>query len=172
MTGIEIFNYTDLYKEQVADLIVHIQQKEFNVPIDLEAQPDLKEISKFYQGGNGNFWVAVHNNLVIGTIALLDIGNMQGALRKMFVHAGYRGKPFKAGQLLLNELLQWARQQKFNEIFLGTTEKFIAAQRFYEKNGFTEIKKERLPGSFPVMRVDVKFYRYDLTIEHPDIHLN
>lgn len=32
--------------------------------------------------------------------------------------------------------------------------------RFYEKNGFTEIPKERLPGSFPVMKVDTGFYHY------------
>ena len=44
-------------------------------------------------------------------------------------------------------------------ILLGTTEKFLAAQRFYEKNGFTEIQKDALPPKFPVMTVDVKFYK-------------
>jgi N-acetylglutamate synthase-like GNAT family acetyltransferase len=49
-----------------------------------------------------------------------------------------------------------------SEIFLGTTEKFIRAQRFYEKNDFAEIQKQQLPKEFPVMEVDVKFYRYSL----------
>jgi predicted N-acetyltransferase YhbS len=42
---------------------------------------------------------------------------------------------------------------------LGTTAKFLAAHRFYEKNGFREIAQTELPASFPVMTVDTKFYR-------------
>ena len=44
------------------------------------------------------------------------------------------------------------------EIYLGTTPKFLAAHRFYEKNGFAEIGKESLPEAFPIMSVDTKFY--------------
>ena len=43
-------------------------------------------------------------------------------------------------------------------VYLGTTAKFLAAHRFYEKNGFREIAREALPDSFPVMAVDTKFY--------------
>ncbi|MES1217848.1 MAG: GNAT family N-acetyltransferase, partial [Bacteroidota bacterium] len=39
---------------------------------------------------------------------------------------------------------------------------FIAAQRFYEKNGFKEIRKQELPETFPVMEVDIKFYRFSV----------
>jgi N-acetylglutamate synthase-like GNAT family acetyltransferase len=44
------------------------------------------------------------------------------------------------------------------EIFLGTTSAFLAAHRFYEKNGFGEIAKTELPAAFPVMAIDSKFY--------------
>jgi predicted N-acetyltransferase YhbS len=44
------------------------------------------------------------------------------------------------------------------EVFLGTTARFLAAHRFYEKNGFREIARQALPHSFPVMSVDTKFY--------------
>ena len=62
--------------------------------------------------------------------------------------------------MLLNELLAWAREKDLSEIYLGTTSKFLAAHRFYEKNGFEEIPKSSLPERFPVMIVDVKFYKY------------
>ena len=127
--NIEIATYSDTYKQQIIDLILHIQRNEFGVPITLEAQPDLNNIPSFYQKDNGNFWVAVVENKVIGTIALLDIANCRGALRKMFVHKDFRGKEYGTGQALLNTLLEWARQKKLIEILLGTTEKFIAAQR-------------------------------------------
>jgi len=162
MIEIHINKYTDIFKEEVIKLILDIQQQEFNIPIDLEAQPDLKEIPVFYQKDNGNFWVATSDEIIVGTIALLDIGNHCGALRKMFVKAHYRGSKFGVGQALLNTVITWAAEKKFNSILLGTTEKFLAAQRFYEKNGFEEINKSLLPIEFPVMPVDVKFYKYSV----------
>ena len=44
------------------------------------------------------------------------------------------------------------------EIFFGTTDKFLAAHRFYEKRDFKELQKAGLPKAFPVMAVDSKFY--------------
>lgn len=160
---IQVNNYSASYQQQVVALILSIQQIEFGVPVTLESQPDLENIPSFYQKDKGNFWIAIIENKVLGTIALLDIGNSRGALRKMFVHKDYRGKEYGIGQTLLNTLLEWARQNNLKEILLGTTEKFIAAQRFYEKNGFEQIAKQLLPGEFPVMEVDVKFYKYRLT---------
>ncbi len=160
MSEVNIEIYTDTYKDAVAHLILSIQTEEFEIPITIQQQPDLNEIPKFYQVNNGNFWIARIDDKVIGTIALLDIGNNQTALRKMFVAKDYRGKEFNVGQILLNTLLAWAKHKGITEIFLGTTEKFTRAQRFYEKNGFIEIAKQNLPKEFPVMEVDVKFYQF------------
>jgi GNAT superfamily N-acetyltransferase len=165
MIPVEIQPFTESYKQEVSDLIIKIQNEEFDIPITLDMQPDLMEIPEFYQTGEGNFWIARNGDKVIGTIALLDIGNKKGALRKMFVAKEYRGKEFGVGQALLNNLIDWARNRKISELLLGTTEKFIAAQRFYEKNEFIETQKEHLPKEFPVMDVDVKFYRLSLTVK-------
>ncbi len=159
MTEVNIEFYTDIFKNKVAELILSIQNDEFGIPITLELQPDLNEISKFYQVNYGNFWIARVDDRVIGTIALLDIGNNRSALRKMFVARDYRGKLYGIGQKLLNSLIDWAKDKRTTEIFLGTNERFIRAQRFYEKNGFIEIPKQTLPKEFPVMDVDVKFYK-------------
>jgi GNAT superfamily N-acetyltransferase len=78
----------------------------------------------------------------------------------MFVAKDYRGKEFGVAQNLLTTLLEWARHKSITEIFLGTTEKFTRAQRFYERNGFVEIAKQDLPSEFPIMEVDVKFYKF------------
>ena len=162
MSEIHIEVYSDIHKNDVADLILGIQNAEFGIPITLEMQPDLNEIPEFYQRNNGNFWIAKIDNKIIGTISLLDIGHRKGALRKMFVSKNYRGKEYGTGQKLLTTLLEWTRYKGITEIFLGTTEKYIAAQRFYEKNGFKEIEKQELPETFPVMAVDVKFYRLSI----------
>ena len=160
MHEIRIEIFTEAHREEVINLILGIQVTEFGIPVTLEQQPDLNRVQEFYQTNKGNFWVAKSPDDIIGTIALLDIGNKKGALRKMFVNKNYRGQEYAVGQKLLNVLIDWAKQNGTKEIFLGTTEKFTRAQRFYEKNGFKEVEKRELPESFPVMEVDIKFYRF------------
>jgi GNAT superfamily N-acetyltransferase len=154
--------YSNEYQTQVVELILHIQQQEYNIPITKNDQPDLFTIEDFYQKGNGNFWVAVCDHKVVGTISLLDIGNNQVALRKMFVDKEYRGSKFKTASLLLNHAIKWAKDCSIHTIYLGTTPQFLAAHRFYEKNGFTSIDLNDLPENFPVLNVDKKFYKYTL----------
>ena len=142
----------------VLNVILPIQQREFDIPITEGDQPDLANIPGFYQTGTGGFWVARSNDRVVGTVGLKDIGQRQAALRKMFVAAPFRGREFGVAEKLLNALLAHARAQGIAEIFLGTTEKFLAAHRFYEKKGFIELQRAELPKAFPIMAVDSKFY--------------
>ncbi len=150
--------YTEKYKADIAALILNIQNNEFNVPVTLADQPDLLDIKNFYFKKNSKFWVATENEKLIGTIALIDIDNGQAALRKMFVHAAYRGKEKGTGQLLLDTLLAWCKQKNIFEIYLGTVEQLHAAKRFYVKNGFVKIDKAALPEKFPLMQVDTEFF--------------
>ncbi len=154
--SIEIFS--DKYGDEVRELISCIQRIEFDIQISLKDQPDLCDIPGFYQQRNGNFWVALCNAQPIGTISLLDIGNNQVALRKMFVHRDFRGSKFNAAKKLLDVALDWCTTKGVSEIYLGTTSAFHAAHKFYEKNGFSEISKDSLPSAFPIMNVDTKFY--------------
>lgn len=157
-----ILPYSPEHQAGVVDLILPIQRREFGLDITLEAQPDLLDIPGFYRRGQGNFWVAVEQGAVVGSIALLDIGGGQAALRKMFVRADRRGAERGVARELLARLLDWARGRGFTEIFLGTTPQFLAAHRFYEKNGFTLLDRAALPPAFPVMAVDSRFYRLPL----------
>jgi N-acetylglutamate synthase-like GNAT family acetyltransferase len=159
---IQILPFAPHHVKDVGSLIVSIQRDEFQIPITLEDQPDLQDIPGFYQQGAGNFWVALSENEVVGTVALVDLGNHQGALRKMFVHASYRGPKHGVSARLLDTLLEWSRARDVKEVYLGTTEKFLAAHRFYERNGFQQIAASELPPSFSKMAVDTRFYRLAL----------
>ena len=155
---IEIVTFTPIHTAGVVDVILPIQQSEFAIPITLDAQPDLLDIGAFYQQGRGNFWVALKDRQVVGTVGLLDIGNGQAALRKMFVRTEYRGAEHRVAKRLLDTLIIWSGTHGLQSIYLGTTSKFLAAHRFYEKNGFLEVTPAGLPTTFPVMAVDTKFY--------------
>jgi GNAT superfamily N-acetyltransferase len=143
----------------VVSVILPIQQVEFAIPVTLAAQPDLGDIAGFYQKDNGNFWVAELGAEIVGTVGLLDIGGGQAALRKMFVARQFRGREHGVAQRLLDTLVDWAVSRRVAAVSLGTTDKFLAAHRFYEKNRFLEIDRLELPAAFPVMAVDSKFYR-------------
>jgi len=157
-----IVPFESQHAKSIAELILEIQRDEFGFPITLADQPDLSNIEQYYQQGTGNFWLALKDERVIGTIALLDVGDGQSALRKMFVAAEYRGSRFGVANQLLTTLLSHAIAQGVREIYLGTTDKFLAAHRFYEKNGFKLIDPDTLPARFPKMKVDTRFYRLSL----------
>ncbi|MDP8985723.1 MAG: GNAT family N-acetyltransferase [Pseudomonadota bacterium] len=155
---IHILPFSPQHTDGVVSVILPIQQSEFEIPITLDAQPDLSDIAGFYQKGNGNFWVALDGDNVVGTVALLDIGDERVALRKMFVTSTHRGAEQGVARRLLETLIAWCQPRGVREVYLGTAAKFLAAHRFYEKNGFREIVQAELPASFPIMTVDTKFY--------------
>lgn len=146
----------------IADLIVPIQREEFGISITYQDQPDLLDIPGFYQSGAGQFWLALDGERVVGSIALKDIGNEEATLRKMFVASDYRGPEHGVAAKLLAALIEHAKDQSLRAIYLGTTDKFLAAHRFYEKNGFELIDEDSLPAGFPRMKVDSRFYRLAL----------
>ena len=149
--------------EAIIGLILPIQQIEFNVDIDLTAQPDLLDIEKNYDGSGGAFWGAKLNGELIGTIALIAVPEHQSAaIRKMFVKKEFRGKDLGVAQALLKTLLAYCEDNNLNEVYLGTKDILQAACRFYERNGFKPVAMENLPVYFPRMAVDNVFYSLDL----------
>lgn len=145
------------YAEAVIDLILTIQQMEFNVAITLEDQPDLLEISAFYHQRGGCFWGAFIDGELIGTIALVKYDDEAGAIRKMFVKKEYRGKELHIAQQLLETLIAYSKENGLLHLYLGTVSILEAALRFYEKNNFLRIEKEALPKTFPLMSADNVF---------------
>jgi N-acetylglutamate synthase-like GNAT family acetyltransferase len=144
--------------DDVFGLILPIQQMEFAVAVTAADQPDLADIDGFYRRGAGEFWVAAEGTRIVGSIALVDIGDRMGAVRKMFVAADRRGPAFGIAQRLLDVLTTHAAAAGMDGLLLGTTEKFRAAHRFYEKNGFSVVDVAALPPAFPRMAVDTRFY--------------
>ncbi len=64
----QIKEYKAEYKSEVVDLILNIQVNEFGISITEREQPDLQDISKYYQHGNGNFWVCLYDDHVVGAL--------------------------------------------------------------------------------------------------------
>lgn len=155
-----IIRYEDSYQEDLIKLILTIQQEEFGLDIGLEQQSDLLQIGKHYQENGGQFWLARVDGKVVGSIALIALENGRAALKKMFVAKDYRKTGL--GRQLVNTLVDFCKEEGIEEVYLGTTQRFVSAQRFYRNYGFEKILKGSLPNDFPLLDVDDTFYVYKL----------
>lgn len=156
------------HRNSLIEMILAIQQDEFDLPITYGQQTDLHDIQAAYRVGVGQFWVAQAPNTkpdhVVGSLGLHDMGaDRRGkriaALRKMFVRQEHRGGGEQGvATQLLRTLEEHARRHGIAELFLGTTDAFKAAHRFYEKHGYVQIDPEKLPLVFVRLAVDTRFY--------------
>ena len=80
-----IETYTPKYKDEIISLILNIQNNESKINLSLEEQPDLFDISRSYQQKGGEFWLALSDGKVIGTIGLMLKENNCAIMKKFFV---------------------------------------------------------------------------------------
>lgn len=139
----QIVKYSDKYKNDVLQLILHIQNEEAKINLTLEEQPDLMNINEYYTKKGGAFWLAIEDNTVIGTVGIINAGNNCGILKKFFVKSEYRSK--RIGYALYNELLRFAKDRQISHILLDTPSVAVKSHKFYEKAGFRRIEKNELP---------------------------
>ena len=134
----EIKIYSDKYKEQTIRFIFDILQNEFGRH-SKSGRPDVRNIFEFYQKDEkSNFWLAIdESDNVVGTIALFNLGEEWGNLRRLYVKKELRGKG--VAKELFSVFLKFAKEKGYKKIFLSTWDGAIAAQKFYEKNGFVRI---------------------------------
>jgi len=158
--AISLLNNT--HCQQIIDLILHIEQVEFNEQITIDDQPDLLNIESNYFKTGGRFWGIIHNGEVIATIALILNGHRAGTVRKMFVKQAFRGKELNLAQQLLETLIAYAIDCQIDNLYLGTIERFKAAIRFYERNGFERVDVSELPSYLPKSEIDDLFYHLNL----------
>jgi len=140
---VKIIGYTDFFRDQVITLILHIQNDEARINLSLEKQPDLLDIKANYLDSGGCFWIAVEDNEVIGTIALMNMGGGHGLLKKFFVRENHRGKG--VGLALYGELKRFAETHGFRDIMLDTPTVAKRSHSFYERAGFVRIDKTQAP---------------------------
>ncbi len=91
---------------------------------------------------------------LVGTIALVKFDERAGAIRKMFVKKNSGKRELNMAQILLQILISFCHENGIDDLYLGTITVLKAAQRFYERNHFTKIEKEKLPALFPLMSAD------------------
>ncbi len=124
-------------------LILEIQNNEAGIDLPLQEQPDLLDISKSYQQDGGEFWIALSDGKVIGTIGLMLKERNCAVMKKFFVKKEYRSQ--KIGLALYGELLKFAKAAGVQHIILDTPSVAYKSHQFYENAGFHKIDALELP---------------------------
>ncbi len=141
----KITTFDSKYTKGIIDLVLSCQNDGSRPLIGVESQPDLLNIQSEYIEKGGNFWVALENDKIIGTIAFCPYSNNIGILKKFFVDKKYRGYPNYLGQKLYAILLEYVKSNNFDTIILDTPNNTTRAHKFYQKAGFKQISYEELP---------------------------
>lgn len=155
-----IERYSGKFDDEIISLILSIQNDEAKIGLSLQDQPDLLDIHRSYQQAGGEFWIALSDGQVIGTIGLMLKENHCAVLKKFFVKKEFRSQ--KIGLALYNELLQYAVGKGVRYVLLDTPAVAHASHRFYEKAGFYKISKAELPVPYAYPDRESILYLLDL----------
>jgi GNAT superfamily N-acetyltransferase len=141
------------HQSKIDDLMNEIQ-KEFEIPF---RSPERVPVFEYLLSGH-QFWVALRDDQLIGTIGLTCFDSNTGIIRNMFVAKEFRGKQPGVSKDLLDTALNKAKSLNYKQVYLGTMEQFKAARKFYSKNNFVLIPRCDLPEKMTFNTVDDLFY--------------
>ena len=97
---------------------------------------DLLNPNKIVDNG-GQIFFALQDHKAIGTVAMIRSSDDRFELAKMTVQDDFRGKGI--ANMLMDECLKFAKENKANEIFLISNDSLKIARNLYDKYGFKEV---------------------------------
>jgi N-acetylglutamate synthase-like GNAT family acetyltransferase len=155
---IQILDYAPHYQSQIDAMMVEIQS-EFQEAI---TSVHSTIISQVYQDADQKFWIALSDDTVAGTIGIKFFSEGKAEIKRMMVSPKFRGKIHGTATLLMNQALAFANEKQVRDIYLGTMQQFVAAQKFYERIGFQPIEIDKLPMDYKINPMDTLFYKMEL----------
>ena len=105
----------------------------------------LSNPEKIIDEGGAVLFASLHDE-IIGTCALIKVSENEYEIAKMGVTEKARG--MKAGQLLLQAIIEEAKRKRAKLISLDTAFKLNAAIALYTKFGFIQTSEERIHPEF------------------------
>jgi GNAT superfamily N-acetyltransferase len=116
-------------------------EKLFEQYIALTIDGELKQLPEVFSGAKRNaFWVVENANQIVGSFGIESRGAGDTELRRMYLDRGYRGSGI--AQRMLDCAEAEARSLGFTKMIVSTARIQKAADRFYRKSGFRQIRTE------------------------------
>jgi len=132
---IEIVGFNKKYSEQF--FMLNKAWIEESWHLEDSDKKDLLYPDQIVENG-GQVFFALENKIAIGTVAMIKNSDDRFELAKMTVQDDFRGKGI--ANLLMDECLKFAKENKAKEIFLISNDSLRIARNLYDKYGFKEAK--------------------------------
>lgn len=129
--NIQIRHFRDTDQQQVRSFILAGLGERWGT-IDDTANPDIDDITTSY--GSANFLVAFREGALIGTGGLIHESVSVVRIARVWIAKDLRRTGI--GTLILNRLLDLARERLYARVVLETTSDWNDAVCFYKKHGF------------------------------------
>lgn len=111
---------------------------------------DLDDIEGVYLKNNGEFLVGLESDEIVTIGAIMKFTDTCAEVRRVRVRRDYQGKGY--AKKMMSKLLEAAQRLGYKELTLDTMIKNTAAQRLFEKFGFTQTR----PGNYK--HIEVIYY--------------
>lgn len=128
-----------------ADTFAASNSKE-NMEAFFEEAYNLEKLEEELREQNSRLLLALEGDAQVGFLRLRESGEVVSLLgqntielQRLYVLTSAQGK--SVGRLLMETAIAYARQKKYEWIWLGVWEKNIRAQRFYENWGFEKFSE-------------------------------
>lgn len=132
MTGIAVVTYRREYAGDFRRLNLDWIERLFKVePADLKVLDDPQGV---IIGPGGMIFFALDGETVVGTVALIRVGDGRCELAKMAVATTHQGRGI--GEMLGQACKAWAAENGVRTLCLETNSKLANAIRLYERLGF------------------------------------
>ena len=129
--------WTRINRELAPDGMEELFEQYIATTIDGE----LKQLLEVFSGTKRNaFWVVASPNEIVGSFGIESRGVSDTELRRMYLDKAYRG--LGVAQRMLDCAEAEARSLGFTKMIVSTAQIQKAADRFYRKSGFQQIRTE------------------------------
>ncbi len=142
---IEIKRFQNSDTQEIIDLVLHCQNDGSRPLLKVDSQPYLLDIENHFFKKGGYFWVAKYNNSIVGSIALLNMGNSVALMKCFFTYEEFRGYPHYLGKKLFSQFMEFVKMNKYRCVCLTTPSNTKRAHNFYLKAGFRKIPTIDMP---------------------------
>lgn len=105
--------------------------------------PDLRAFERHYEPPRGAFFVVRHAGRVVGSAGVERLDDATAELHRLYLDAHLRGRG--TGRALVEQVLDWCRQNAITHLVLWSDTRFDQAHRLYLRMGFAQTSERTLP---------------------------
>ena len=104
--------------------------------------PDLLAFERHYAPPRGAFWVVRLDGRIVGSVGVERLDDATAELHRLYLDAHLRGRG--TGRALVEQILDWCRQNRIAHLVLWSDTRFDQAHRLYLRMGFAQTGERTL----------------------------